>query len=343
MTTYEIHPIAECYPPLSPAEKQELKADIKGNGLLNPVTLYENKVLDGKHRYECCVELGVEPSFQTPEIKDPIAFVISQNERRRHLLPGQRAAIAESLANFLNGTNQFKKRVSAAGGPSSVTDAAQKLGVGKTAVGLVRYARQHGGEELVKAIRDGQITPRRADYIAHLPKDQQAAGLAEEIAKGDYRAASFGKKKWTKPTTKKKGPTISEQRQRLHDMLAAGSKPGQKTVGLSREEVDPDFKGSSREWMDTYGHVQIMTKDELATDRKEAALMAWVSATNDLRKPLENYLKTGPFELTEFEAWIARSRERRLRRTNEIVSLFTRAKESIDWLIPVLAKLNSKE
>ncbi len=36
-----------------------LKNDITQNGLLHPIVIFEGQVLDGRHRYSACVELGV--------------------------------------------------------------------------------------------------------------------------------------------------------------------------------------------------------------------------------------------------------------------------------------------
>jgi ParB-like chromosome segregation protein Spo0J len=52
---YEIHPLADVMPAMSESEYQDLLADIKANGLLEPITLYENKILDGRHRLRASV------------------------------------------------------------------------------------------------------------------------------------------------------------------------------------------------------------------------------------------------------------------------------------------------
>jgi hypothetical protein len=65
--------------------------------------LYEEQVLDGAQRQQACEELGIEPRYDRPEIRDPIAYVIGQNERRRQLTKGQLARVASKIANMMSG------------------------------------------------------------------------------------------------------------------------------------------------------------------------------------------------------------------------------------------------
>ena len=72
-------------------------------GLREPITLYEGKVIDGKHRYRACVELGIEP--HTRELSGagtPLEYIISENVKRRHLTVGQRAALAVELRPLID-------------------------------------------------------------------------------------------------------------------------------------------------------------------------------------------------------------------------------------------------
>lgn len=41
--------------------------------------------------------VGVEPRFVRVDVSDPIAFVLTENLHRRHLTPGQRAALALNI------------------------------------------------------------------------------------------------------------------------------------------------------------------------------------------------------------------------------------------------------
>ena len=96
-----IHPIALLLPPMNDAEYKEFKDDILGNGLHNPIILYQDKVLDGRNRYLACKELKIDVWAREWEGgSDPIEYVISQNIHRRHLTAGQRSMVAAKALDF---------------------------------------------------------------------------------------------------------------------------------------------------------------------------------------------------------------------------------------------------
>jgi hypothetical protein len=88
---YPVHPIAACLPRLTPAAYAALKADIQARGQLVPAVLYEDQILDGRHRVEICLELGITPKF-VDATGDPFLLVQSLNLHRRHLSAEQIAA-----------------------------------------------------------------------------------------------------------------------------------------------------------------------------------------------------------------------------------------------------------
>jgi hypothetical protein len=59
----DIHPFAELFPMLKDDELAELVMDIGMHGLRNPITLYDEKVLDGRNRQRACELAGVEPIY----------------------------------------------------------------------------------------------------------------------------------------------------------------------------------------------------------------------------------------------------------------------------------------
>jgi len=112
--TYESHPIADIWPLLSDEELQELAEDIKQRGLLNPIVLYEGKILDGRNRFKACQLAGIVPKTLQYKGDEPIAHALALNEKRRHLTKSQRAALAVEIEPMFEA--EAKKRQQASGG-----------------------------------------------------------------------------------------------------------------------------------------------------------------------------------------------------------------------------------
>lgn len=93
------HPAAAVWPMLPEPDLRRLADDIGEHGLVHPIILdADGRVLDGRNRLAACQIAGVEPKFDTYD-GDPIAFVLSSNNERRHMtLPERAAATALTLA-----------------------------------------------------------------------------------------------------------------------------------------------------------------------------------------------------------------------------------------------------
>lgn len=94
--TYELHPLCVLFPRMVGAEFDALCDDIEANGLRTPIVLHEGMILDGGNRYRACLEAGVEPQFVEFAGGNLWSFVWSMNGSRRHMSPGQQAAIVAS-------------------------------------------------------------------------------------------------------------------------------------------------------------------------------------------------------------------------------------------------------
>src|SRR5262249_54398704 len=77
----------------------KLVTDIKTNGLLEEIVLYDGMVLDGRNRYRACLAADVVPTTINADkwIKDPTAYVISANIHRRHLTAEQKRELIAKL------------------------------------------------------------------------------------------------------------------------------------------------------------------------------------------------------------------------------------------------------
>jgi ParB/Sulfiredoxin domain len=92
-----VHPAAEVFPMLSDDELDELAADVKANGLLHPIVVKGDLLVDGRNRREACRRAGVEPQVEELNGTDPVAYILATNVNRRHLTKGQRAMAVAKL------------------------------------------------------------------------------------------------------------------------------------------------------------------------------------------------------------------------------------------------------
>jgi ParB-like chromosome segregation protein Spo0J len=99
MNIYEPHPFAKDFPAIEADELDKLIADIKANGLQQPITLYQGKILDGNNRQRACLRAAVAPKYTEFPGNDAQAqaYVISANIHRRHLSAEQKRDLLAKL------------------------------------------------------------------------------------------------------------------------------------------------------------------------------------------------------------------------------------------------------
>ena len=98
----EFHPAANIFPLMQGEAFDSLVADIQAHGLIEPISLFDGKIIDGRNRYRACLEAGVEPRFRQYEgpAKWIVQFILSANLERRHLTSDQRAACAVEALGY---------------------------------------------------------------------------------------------------------------------------------------------------------------------------------------------------------------------------------------------------
>ena len=157
----KIHSLATLFPPMSSDEYDALKNDVVKNGQLDPITVWNDEIIDGAHRYKICQELGIEPYLQdfNGTINDAISLSISKNIMRRHLSVSQRAMIANDLAHQHPGGDRRSDDHSA-NSQNGLTqgDAATLLNVGTKAVSEARKIANFGDDKLVDAVRNNELS-----------------------------------------------------------------------------------------------------------------------------------------------------------------------------------------
>src|SRR5262245_61869945 len=138
--TCPFHPLANVFPLIEGAEFDRLVADIAANGLLNPIVILDDMILDGRNRERACRAAGVELACVPFTGKDPVAFVVSQNLARRHLNESQRAVVAAKLATFEHGGDRSKASIDAL----SQAAAGKLLNVSKPSVERAKKVQREG-------------------------------------------------------------------------------------------------------------------------------------------------------------------------------------------------------
>jgi ParB-like nuclease family protein len=156
------HPLADVLPLLSQKQYGELVESIKVQGLLEPITLYEDKILDGRNRYRACLDASVKPVTEDFKGKDPIAFVLGKNLHRRHLTVGQRAMVAAKYAKLPKG-DVWKGVSGARNRASSLTrkEAAELLSISEYAVDQAKVVHANGTPEEIASVVDGKVRLNR--------------------------------------------------------------------------------------------------------------------------------------------------------------------------------------
>jgi hypothetical protein len=178
------HPLAHIFPLLEGQEFADLVADIGEHGLREPIALFEGQILDGRNRYRACLESGATPMWQEFLGKDPAAYVVSLNLRRRHLSTRQRAMVADQLATLPKGANQHAQICA-----PSQERAAELLNVSRRSVQHAREIRESGVPELVQAVQAGALPVSVAAGVAALPEPAQRQILepSDEEIRARYR------------------------------------------------------------------------------------------------------------------------------------------------------------
>lgn len=205
---YEPHELSLAFPDMAPDQYRRLADDIKAHGLHHPIVLFDGAILDGRHRYRACVEVGVEPRFTTFDGTDPVAYVTSENAARRHLTPSQ---IAYAVAAMKPYEERKARERQIAAGTANVTGKsvsiesdkgrtaeklAMKAGVGVSSVNRAIKVREHGTPELNAAVAAGEIALNQAEKIVQLnpaaqrkvveaPKQQRADELRKSLNRSD--------------------------------------------------------------------------------------------------------------------------------------------------------------
>jgi hypothetical protein len=178
---YEIHPLAELFPPMPDDQYQALKADIAENGQKEDIVFWQDKLIDGRHRLRACLELGIRPdTAELDDSCDPYIYVLSHNLHRRHLTASQRSIVAAKLVTFKRGgdrkSENFKTQIGV-----SIDEAALQLSVSPRSVDIAKQVIEHGSKAIVDAVESGEIPVSfAAKFVTEEPDKKTQTELVKQ-------------------------------------------------------------------------------------------------------------------------------------------------------------------
>jgi ParB-like chromosome segregation protein Spo0J len=157
---YEFHPLAALFPLIEGEEYDTICISIRKLGILNPITLHEGMVLEGRNRYRGAKEVGHKFSDRDfvplPPGVDPLAFVLASNAHRRQLNTKQKRELIAKLIQSYPGADD--------------PQIARMANVDRKTVGSVREERKQLVAE-IKAKWKVLSTPERREIVADLRGD----------------------------------------------------------------------------------------------------------------------------------------------------------------------------
>jgi hypothetical protein len=99
---YVAHPLAATFPMIEGSAFEELKADIRKHGILEPIRLFQGMILDGRNRHSAAKAVGhpfAAKDFKewTGTLAEAEAWVISTNFHRRQLTTAQKQEVIQKM------------------------------------------------------------------------------------------------------------------------------------------------------------------------------------------------------------------------------------------------------
>ena len=169
--SFERHPLSALFSrcDLGPEDLATLAEDIKDQGQLLPITIFEGMILDGWNRYQACLLAKVQP-FTMPLAHgtDPWEFVKGVNMFRRHMSPAERVAVMLLKAQMVERPKSDTP---------SVREIAKDLEVGRGTANLAQKIVKAQDPALNEALADKKVSLEQAAELAKLPEPERKAAL----------------------------------------------------------------------------------------------------------------------------------------------------------------------
>ena len=192
--------LTDIFPPWTSEERHRLREDIAAHGLRQPIAVWRGRIIDGRHRYQACIDAHVTPLYRfLDDAEDPVAFILSENLVRRHLNDTQRAAAAFRLTETPGPCDQERNGGAGENFPLPLTqrEAARLLRVSDRSVkhaARVLSPQSQAVPELRQAVAAGTVRVSDGSKIVNHTGEVQRQAVAMVLdGKARTAAAAAGR------------------------------------------------------------------------------------------------------------------------------------------------------
>ncbi|CAB5555535.1 ParB/RepB/Spo0J family partition protein [Stutzerimonas stutzeri] len=243
-TAYPYHPYSNIFPLISGEEYVALREDIKASGQREPIVLHEGMILDGRNRYRCCNELGIEPVFEQYTGSDPLHYVLSLNLYRRQLSTAQKALIAAELSSL--GLNQTESEEEPSADSLNLEEASKIMAISPRSISSARRVIRDASDQLIGAVKEGSVSVSAAELVSRLDKEKQD----ELCAQGSRAIAEAAKQIREEGKGKGRGKPKQNAKEQPPSIITPATLTLQTEPPLVEDDLDegicqPQQKGSS--------------------------------------------------------------------------------------------------
>ncbi|MDE2763839.1 MAG: ParB/RepB/Spo0J family partition protein [Gemmatimonadota bacterium] len=152
------HPLSSLCGDMDAESFKALVTDIREQGQLEPVDLVGDEIVDGWHRYQACLLLGLDTKTRVlPDGLELVEYVLGKNAHRRHMTAEQRAAVVMLAADWMPDHRPAETEKGDTVSPLSNEAAAERAGVSKRTIQRVKAQIRAGHG---KALATGSETLR---------------------------------------------------------------------------------------------------------------------------------------------------------------------------------------
>lgn len=216
---YQLHPLCTLFPRMSGQEFQSLVDDIKANGQREPIMLHEGMILDGGNRYRACLEAGIEPLFMEFGGTNIVSYVLSANLHRRHMTPGQQAAIVASAQDWASAHGRGGDRKSDQSQLVDFETVEKRAAVsGASRVTQMKADKVAKADpELSKKVAQGEVSLYEAVKKVTPKKEKKSDDIKEEV--------EMSKEEFKLIELSESNAALAEENIRLKDAIAVNQLP----------------------------------------------------------------------------------------------------------------------